>query len=78
MTARDRSNYDEFEASELYCKRCRQAQPVQKRLLLVLPRGNKYDYRCTVCGDSVGSKTDDDRDAFSRLRPRDSGAGRSR
>ncbi|MCP4203938.1 MAG: cytoplasmic protein [bacterium] len=67
---RRQAHYDEFEASELFCSKCRQAQPVRKRLLLVLPQGNKYDYVCSVCGDSVGSKMDDDRDAFSVLRPK--------
>lgn len=63
-------DYDEFEASELFCSKCRQARPVRKHLLLVLPQGNKYDYRCSVCGSSVGEKMDDDRDSFAILRPR--------
>lgn len=63
-------SYDEFEASELFCSKCRQAQPVRKRLLLVLPQGNKYDYACSVCGSSVGAKMDDDTSSFSVLRPR--------
>lgn len=61
------SYYDEFEASELFCSKCRQAQPVRKHLLLVLPQGNKYDYACSVCGNSVGSKMDDDTSSFSGL-----------
>ncbi len=65
-----RPDYDEFEASELFCPKCRQAQPVRRRLLLVLPSGNKYDYLCTRCGSSVGEKVDDDTDAFSVLRPK--------
>lgn len=65
-----RPSYDEFEASELFCSKCRQAQPVRKRLLLVLPQGNKYDYACSVCGSSVGAKMDDDTSSFSVLRPR--------
>ncbi len=64
-----RPHYDEFEASELFCSRCRRAQPVRKRLLLVLPQGNKYDYLCSVCGNSLGSKMDDDRETFSILKP---------
>ncbi len=63
-------DYDEFEASELFCSKCRQARPVRKHLLLVLPEGNKYDYRCSVCGSSVGEKMDDDRSAFTVLKPR--------
>jgi len=61
--------FEQFEASELYCPRCKTSQPVRQRLLIVLPTGNKYDYLCTVCGESIGSKVDDDRDAFSLLSP---------
>jgi hypothetical protein len=64
------AQYDEFEASELYCSNCRKAQPVRKHLLLVLAQGNKYDYRCSVCGNSVGSKMDDDKSSFSILAPK--------
>lgn len=63
------SSYGEFEASELFCSRCRQAQPVRKRLLLVLPQGNKYEYVCGVCGNSVGDKIDNDTSSFSVLKP---------
>ncbi len=66
----DQAHYDEFEASELFCASCRQSRPVRKVLLLVLPSGNKYDYRCVVCGTSVGSKMDDDTSQFDLMRPR--------
>jgi hypothetical protein len=59
--------YENFEASELFCPQCKQARPVRKHLLLVLPSGNKYDYRCAVCATSVGSKMDDDNRDFSIL-----------
>ncbi len=59
-----RPHYDQFEASELYCATCKQARPVRRRLLMVLPDGNRYDYLCTACGSSVGSKTDDDSSDF--------------
>jgi hypothetical protein len=36
-------------------------------LLLVLPTGNKYDYRCAVCATSVGEKMDDDTTDFNTL-----------
>ena len=62
-------HYDEFEASELFCATCKQARPVRKRLLMVLPDGNRYDYLCTVCGSSVGDKTDDDASDFNILFP---------
>ena len=70
MMNRDGSQYDEFEASELFCPRCRQSRPVRKHLLLVLPQGTKYDYRCAVCATSVGSKMDNDRSAFEVLTPK--------
>src|SRR5262249_12226988 len=54
------ASFGELEASSLFCPRCRQANPVHKRLLLVLPTGNKYDYTCKVCGTAVGGKTDND------------------
>ncbi len=59
--------YKSFEATELFCPRCKQSRPVRKHLLLVLPSGNKYDYRCTACATSVGSKMDDDNSDFSSL-----------
>jgi hypothetical protein len=51
------SSFEEFDASELFCPRCRQSVPVRKKLLLALPGGDKYDYLCIHCGSSVGTKT---------------------
>jgi hypothetical protein len=53
--------YDQFEATELYCPKCRQAVPVRKRLLLILPEGDKYEYTCSYCAGSVGAKLDRNR-----------------
>ena len=50
--------FNEFEATELYCGRCKQAVPVRKNLLLVLPDGDKYEYLCTYCSGPVGTKID--------------------
>jgi hypothetical protein len=61
--------YNEFEASELFCSKCQKATPVRKKLLIVLPTGNKFEYLCSVCGNSVGSKMDDDTSSFSILKP---------
>ncbi len=49
-------SYKDLEATRLMCPRCRVAQPVRRRLLLVLPSGEKYSYTCAVCGEEVGSK----------------------
>ena len=63
----ERQEYETFEATQFFCPRCKQAQPVRRYLLLVLPTGNKYDYRCAVCATSVGSKMDNDTTDFSTL-----------
>ena len=66
---RDVDSFQELEASELFFDRCQRATPVRKRLLLVLPTGKRYDFLCTVCGNSVGSKQDDDTQSFTVLEP---------
>jgi hypothetical protein len=60
-------SFKEFEATTLFCARCNQATAVRKRLLLVLPTGNKYDYTCSVCGTQVGGKTDSNSSDFHRV-----------
>jgi len=55
---RKEADFDQFEATELYCAKCGQAVPVNKFLLLVLPEGEKYEYRCQRCGSAVGDKID--------------------
>ena len=50
--------FTEFDATELYCPKCQQAVPVRKRLLLVIPEGDKYEYLCGNCSTSVGTKID--------------------
>jgi DNA-directed RNA polymerase subunit RPC12/RpoP len=52
------SSFEEFEATSLYCPRCKSAVPVRKRLLLVLPEGDEYEYLCAYCSSSVGTKID--------------------
>ena len=52
------ADYRDLEAMELYCPKCSRAVPVRKFLLLVLPEGDKYEYRCQFCGTKVGDKTD--------------------
>jgi hypothetical protein len=48
--------FEEFQASVLFCGRCKQPRPVRERLLLVLPEGELHEYLCTACGASVGSR----------------------
>jgi DNA-directed RNA polymerase subunit RPC12/RpoP len=51
-------SFEEFEATSLYCPHCKSAMPVRKRLLLVLPEGDEYEYLCAYCSTSVGTKID--------------------
>ena len=61
--------YEEFEATSLFCSRCRKAVAVRKKLLLILPTGTKYDYLCAECGAPVGAKVDEDPAEFRRMAP---------
>jgi len=54
--ASGQKNFDEFDATELYCPTCGRSMPVRKRLLLVLPEGDKFEYLCGACSTSVGTK----------------------
>ena len=49
-------DFEEFQASVLFCGRCRAPQPVRERLLLVLPDGELHEYLCSGCGSSVGTR----------------------
>lgn len=49
--------FGDFTASELYCPRCKRAQAVRERLLLVLPAGELYEFLCSDCGTSLGKRT---------------------
>lgn len=48
--------FENFTASSLYCEKCKAAMPVRERLLLILPDKEIYDYLCTGCASSVGSR----------------------
>lgn len=71
-------SFKEFEATSLFCARCRRATAVRKRLLLVLPSGNTYDYSCAECGARVGGKTDSDATDFYRAARPPAAPGRPR
>jgi hypothetical protein len=49
--------FGSFTATELYCPKCRTAQPVRERLLLVLPTGELHEYVCAKCATSLGKRT---------------------
>ena len=46
-----------FTASELYCPKCKSAQRVREKLLLVLPTGELHEYLCVHCATSLGQRT---------------------
>jgi hypothetical protein len=48
--------FEDFRASTLYCRKCANAMPVRERLLLVLPDKEIFDYLCTGCGESLGTR----------------------
>jgi hypothetical protein len=51
-----REDFQELQASVLFCARCQVARPVRERLLLVLPDGELYEYLCAACGAEVGKR----------------------
>jgi len=53
MPQRRKAAFERLEATLLACPKCRQAVPVRKRLLLILPEGDKYEYVCPHCGTTV-------------------------
>ncbi len=50
-----RPAFERMEASLLACPKCRRAVKVRKRLLLILPEGDKYEYVCPDCGSTCGT-----------------------
>jgi hypothetical protein len=48
--------FDKFQATSLFCPKCKEATEVRERLLLILPDGDLFDYRCSLCGSSVGQR----------------------
>lgn len=55
---RQNQNFDQLQASLLHCPKCKRAVQVRERLLLVLPDGQLFEYRCVYCGSSIGERTE--------------------
>lgn len=51
-------NFDQLQASLLHCPKCKKAVQVRERLLLVLPDGQLFEYRCVYCATSIGERTE--------------------
>ena len=52
-----KEQFGAFTASELYCPKCKAAQPVREKLLLILPTGELHEYLCVRCATSLGQRT---------------------
>lgn len=48
--------FENFRAAQLYCSKCGGPREVRERLLLVLPDKEIYDYLCTGCASSLGTR----------------------
>ncbi len=48
--------YDDLQATYLYCNNCSGSMPVKEKLLLILPDGYLFEYFCVNCGQVVGDK----------------------
>ena len=48
--------YEDLQATYLYCNKCGHSMPVKERLLLILPDGYLFEYLCVNCGSVVGDK----------------------
>ena len=51
------AQFQQLNATHLYCSTCRQSMPTRERLLLTLPDGELYGYTCATCGADVGTRT---------------------
>ena len=56
MRREQQKDFEDLEASLLYCPTCKRPMPVRKRLFLVLLDKEIFDYICTACGAAVGKK----------------------
>ncbi len=48
--------YEDLQATYLYCNNCGSSMPVREKLLLILPDGYLFEYLCSSCGMVVGDK----------------------
>jgi hypothetical protein len=60
MSPHRKPAFERMEASLLACPTCNRAVKVRKRLLLILPEGDKYEYVCPTCGATCGTTVQKD------------------
>ena len=56
MPPDQQKDFEDFEASQLFCLACKRAMPVRKRLFLVLLDKEIFSYVCVGCGSVLGKK----------------------
>lgn len=50
------ASFKGLEASLLHCPKCKKAVPVRKKLLIILPEGDKFEYLCSQCSLALATK----------------------
>lgn len=60
MKEQRRPAFERMEATLLACPKCKTAVQPRKRLLLILPEGDKYEYVCPRCGSTCGDTVEKD------------------
>ena len=55
-SSQPKEEFKSFQASSLYCPKCKQAVPIREKLLLLLPEGQLFEYLCAFCATSVGTR----------------------
>lgn len=53
--------FENFQATSLFCPKCKMATEVRERLLLILPDGKLFGYLCSLCGTSVGKRKESEK-----------------
>jgi hypothetical protein len=53
-----RSQFQNLNATQLYCPTCQRAMPVREKLALFLLSGAIYHYVCVGCDNVLGKKED--------------------
>lgn len=48
--------FETFRASALWCTQCVKTMSVREKLLLVLPTKELYEYLCSGCANSLGTR----------------------
>ena len=55
-TAPPKEAFKKFAATHMLCPTCKKAMPVRERIMLFLPDGDLYEYKCEACGTAVGTR----------------------